>query len=228
MFRTAIAAGAAALSFAVALPATADTISVESIQFSNQSRQVKIVGLGVDETVNAGRFIVRTVTQQELFLWCVDIFNSLNRGIYSPPQLFETGDLTNDGATPPNPLSAAQISRVNGLVTEGDAALANPGTNTSLYSAAYQVLIWETIYPTVTFDAVSNDVDALVASLRPGTYDGGGGTLYTPILANGDPDDKQKLFGGGPDPINPVPLPGALGLFGFALAGLIVARRATA
>ncbi|PWS35716.1 hypothetical protein DFH01_19200 [Falsiroseomonas bella] len=224
-------AGVSLMALALALPASASTITARKIGFSDGDRQIIINDGQADERVTrAGRYVLTTTTLQELFLWCVDIFNSVSPGVFPlPGQIYETGDLTNDGDTPPNALSSDQISRVNGLVADGNDALAGSPVDAAAVSAAFQAAIWQTIYPTMTFTSSNQTLQAMITALNDDdTFAGGGGILYTPVDANGEPVESQKLFGSAPQPVNPVPTPAAIGLFGFALAGLLVARRATA
>jgi hypothetical protein len=231
MYRLVALAGASVIAIAVAMPASASTITAKSIAFSDGDRQIIINAGESDQSVaRAGRYVITTTTLEQLFLWCVDIFNNVRPGTFSPPgQLYETGELTDDGATPPNALSADQISRVNGLVDSGNDALAGAPTDAAAVSAAFQAAIWQTIYPTMTFTSSNASLQAMITALNgDDSFSGDGGILYTPVDANGEPVESQKLFGSVPSPVNPVPAPGAVGLFGFALAGLLLARRKAA
>jgi hypothetical protein len=232
MFRLAVAASASLIAIAVAMPASASTISVTNIQFSNGSRPIVVdKGSSVD-LVSAGRFRLEATSVDDLFLWCVDIFNELVRGNYDPPLVYTTGTLQDDNdPNGPNPLSAAQKSRVAGLALAGDAALAANPTRPDIVSAAYQAAIWQTIYPTITFRAenAGGRLQSLIDTLNNDTgFSGGPGTLYTPTNGQGEVISQKLFTGNGPDPIDPIPAPAAIGLFGFALAGLLLARRATA
>jgi hypothetical protein len=229
MFRGSVLAGVSVLAMAVAMPAMSATITVDKVSFSDGSRQIVVRDtdpLTRDRAVNAGRIELRKLDATTLLLWCVDIFNDLSTGTQRPPVVYETGILTDDSGTPPVLLSAAQLERVSGLANAGDAALASDPGN-AVVSAAYQAAIWETLYPTWEFFSRNATVQALITTLNGTAFSGGQGTTYTPLDKDGE-KDGQTLFAGGPEPINPVPVPGALGLFGFALAGLVLARRKAA
>jgi hypothetical protein len=160
----------------------------------------------------------------------VDIFRQVLRKTYDPPVVYTLGTLTDDSnPAGPTPLSPEQIARVGGLAAAGDAALASDPGN-SLISAAYQAAIWQTIYPDYSFTAKPQNVQlqAMINMLNDDdSFAGGEGTLYTRFNSQGRVI-SQKLFGAGPDPIVEVPAPAAISLFGFALAGLLFARRARA
>jgi hypothetical protein len=232
MFRLAAAASASLIAIAVSLPAGASTITVSNITFSDGSREINIGGApaGVPKRVDAGRFQVTTTTEA-LFLWCVDIFNQVTTGPQIPRLVYTIGTLEDDNAPGgPNALTDDQKSRVSGLAAAGDAALAGDPSNAAVVSAAYQAAIWQTIYPTFTFKAniSTSPLQLLINELNDEIFSGGTGTLYTPTDAQGDVISQKLFTGNGPDPVEPIPGPAAIGLFGFALAGLLLARRATA
>jgi hypothetical protein len=215
----------AALAFAA--PASASQIFVSNVALSDGSEQVTVAGFG---TFNAGRFVLTynlgntlNAPTDTFLAWCVDLFRTIGLG---PSAItFNVGvGVPDDSATPtPNALSAAQQSRVAGLMAYGNAQLAaNPGS--SVISAAVQGEIWETINnATATSDNAA--VQSLLDTLDTMTFSGGGTVRLT-----GDPTqglgNTQHLggIGGGGDPFE-VPAPAALGLFGLALAGLFGARR---
>jgi hypothetical protein len=215
----------AALAFAA--PASASQIFVSNVALSDGSEDVTVGSLG---TFAAGRFALTYNLGSTLgsptatfFAWCVDLFRTIATG--PSAIVFNVGvGVPDDSAIPtPNPLSAAQQSRVAGLMAYGNAQLlANPGN--SVISAAVQGEIWETIN-NVPVTSANAAVQSLLDFLDTQGFSGGGTVRLT-----GDPTQGlggvQHLggIGGGGDPFE-VPAPAALGLFGLALAGLLGARR---
>lgn len=230
-----VAAGGLALA---AGPASASQIFVSNVGFSDGSEQVSINdfdgpgGFG-GGTFNAGRFAITanpgssfdSSTAAVFGAWCVDVFRTI--GLGPAAIVFDIGSLTNDAATPPNALSAAQVSRITGLAAHGDALLSAPGSQ-SVESAAVQAAIWQTLYPTAVISSPNIAVQSLFSTLVLTSFSATGGT----VLQNFDEQGqliRQTLFGVPPggEPFE-VPAPAALGLFGLALAGLFAARRARA
>jgi hypothetical protein len=216
-------------------PAGAAQIFVSNISYSDGFAQVTVSdfdgpGGFAGGSIRAGRLAITANPGTSLdagstsvfTAWCVDVFRTLSIG---PSALvYTTGELVDDAATPPNPLSAAQISRINGLAAEGDTLLAAPGSQTA-ESAAVQMAIWQTLYPTATLTTPNAAAQALFATLVGTSFSGGGAVALQNFDAEGRLG-RQTLIGNAPggDPFE-VPAPAALGLFGLALAGLLAARR---
>jgi hypothetical protein len=231
MFRLAAAAGASILSIAVAFPAAASTVSVTNISFSDGWSLINVSnppGGAVAAPYKAGRYALTTTNPTDtLLLWCVDLYRTLGIGVKNPAHTWTVSSLTPDGPDLPFTLDAAQLSRITGLAAAGDQALLSDPGNGGI-SAAYQAAIWETIYTNSDFTSSNATVQALINDLNSADFDGEDGLLYQRLDSKGLPIAQQLIGAPGPDPVNPIPLPGALGLFGFALAGLVVARRAKA
>jgi hypothetical protein len=219
--------------------ASAAQIFVSNVAFSDGSAEVSISdfdgpgGPFVATTTNAGRFALTANpgtaigSPTSVFgAWCVDVF----RGIAIGPNsiVYTIGALTNDAALPaPNALSAAQQSRITGLAVHGDTLLAPPGDQTT-ESAAIQMAIWQTLYPTAVITSSNAAVQSLFTTLVGTSFAGSGGNALQNFNDQGQ-IVAQTLFGVPPggDPFE-VPAPAALGLFGLALASLFAARRARA
>jgi hypothetical protein len=229
--------GAASLAFA-AMPAAASQIFISNVAFTDGAEQVSISdfdgpgGFG-GGTFHAGRFALTANpgnsfdpgTTSIFGAWCVDVFRTINQGAVAI--VYTLGALADDAATPPNPLSATQISRITGLASYGDTLLSAPGSQ-SVGSAAVQAAIWQTLYPAAVITSPNGAVQSLFATLVATSFSASGGRVLQNFNDQGQLI-QQTLFGVPPggDPFE-VPAPAALGLFGLALAALLAARRARA
>jgi hypothetical protein len=226
MSRLAALAGASVVAISIATSAGASTIDVTSVAFSDGSTSVLITGAssGIPSvpvpTLNANVGRLRLTTDSvDIFAWCVDLYETIDLG--GRDRTYTLGTLVANLTNPPAPLTAAQIDRIGGLAEAGDNELAaNPGDTTA--SAAYQAAIWQTIYGG-TYDG-NSAFDTKFALVVSGTYSLTAGTLLQELDARGEPL-TQQLYTLTPIPVVGVPVPGALGLFGFALAGLVLAGR---
>jgi hypothetical protein len=235
MSRLAALAGASVFAMTVASAASAGTVTADDVSFSDSFSKVSITGAAAGDPsvlvtfkdVRAGRFKITTDLGDNIFAWCVDLYETINLG--GTDRVYKTGTLAGDLTNPPAPLTAAQMERVGGLAQAGDDALQSDPGNGDL-SAAYQAAIWQTIYGG-SYDGNAT-FDGLFATIVAGTYSNTSGTLYQEFNKDGT-IRSQQLYGDDPDPVPPppppvIPGPGALGLFGFALAGLVLARRGKA
>jgi hypothetical protein len=231
MSRLAALAGASVVAISIATSASADTIVATGVGFSDGSRVVSVASPpsgAISGPYNAGRFEIITDTGS-IFAWCVDLYRTISFFTPPPPptRTYTLGELVDGAITSPAPLTDAQIGRVGALAEAGDDALASAASaeERKTISAAYQAAIWQTIYTGSTFSSVHAETQALLTTLNGTVFaPDDSGTLYTEFGPDGRVK-SQQLYGDDPDPVPTIPVPGALGLFGFALAGLVLAGR---
>jgi hypothetical protein len=217
----------AALVALAAAPASASQIFVSNVALSDGSAAVTVAGFGDFQagrlalTYNAGTSLAPPTAI--FYAWCVDLFRTVPLGGTAIVYNVGAGVPDNSAAPTPGPLTAAQQSRIAGLVAYGNAQLATSPGNASL-SAAVQGEIWETIYggPVTSGDGA---VQSLLDALDTMSFSGGGLVRLTGDPAQGLAGAQHLTGGGGGGGPFEVPTPAALGLFGLALAGLLAARR---
>jgi hypothetical protein len=230
MSRLAALAGASVLAISVATSAGASIIAT-GVGFSDGSRIVSVASPpagAISGPYNAGRFEIIT-DAGSIFAWCVDLYRTISFFTPPPPptRTYTLGELVDGAITTPAPLTADQIGRVGALAEAGDDALAGAASaeDRKTISAAYQAAIWQTIYTGSTFSSSHAGTQSLLTTLNGTAFaPDDSGTLYTEFGPDGS-IKSQQLYGDDPDPAPPIPVPGALGLFGFALAGLVLAGR---
>jgi hypothetical protein len=186
--------------------------------------------------------------------WCIEplVQDSAGPWVYDVTDLDGSGRFDNAvekalgrlwSVADASPGSAPSLS-----TTPGSAALAN----TTLYSTAFQIAIWELVTDGVswnlsagasqlasvaTADMFTNDVRSLVNTWLTATFaiDSTTGTfvagqsrleyLDTATNASGQGQDRIRLFVPGQDGDDPLPLPGVVGLLALGLAGMSLRKR---
>lgn len=224
MFRTALAAAIAALSFHAHAGLVSGTdVTIRIDRFSNGHAAVDVT-LDRFGTIGAGQF-EGSYNGASFLTYCTDLFQSFQWGRTSTYTLVANGS--------PNGLTSTQADRLGKLYTTAGGA----ATNTT-DSVAFQLAVWELLYDGTPVSVTSGDFRLL--SGASSAQRSRANTWLAEVLAPGASRsfDAQRLVSGAfqdfvvftprpPEPASRVPEPAGLGLVLMALGLLALARRRT-